>query len=318
MFELIVKWSERQGGISDVEDHPLCSNPDSAWCQYFKDNEVLLQINKDVRRLCPEISFFQQATEFPFKDPVTQRVLSLSRRISNELLNAENLTQNRSGMNNLVKTSRKYAEEEYKELWDGQEAHWQVVERILFVYCKLNPGVQYVQGMNEILGPIYYVFASDPNVLWREFAEADSYYCFQYLMSEIKDNFIRTMDSSKFGIEFQMRCLFGLLKDTDLTLYTHIAEKQEIRPEYFAFRWLSLLLSQEFLLPDVIRIWDSLFADENRFQFLLYVYDCSFKGFCVQTLISVFRHVRDALMNNDFSSNIRLLQVMPCLLLFGS
>jgi len=41
---------------------------------------------------------------------------------------------------------------------------------------------------------------------------------------------------------------------------------------YFAAtRWLTLLLSQEFPLPDVLRIWDSLFADENRFDFLIYI-----------------------------------------------
>ena len=57
----------------------------------------------------------------------------------------------------------------------------QVVERMLFLYAKLNPGQGYVQvtsledgfvflstihivwqGMNEIIGPIYYVMASDP------------------------------------------------------------------------------------------------------------------------------------------------------------
>ena len=56
-----------------------------------------------------------------------------------------------------------------------------VVERMLFLYAKLNPGQGYVQvtslkdsfvfvslrhcvqqGMNEIIGPIYYVMASDP------------------------------------------------------------------------------------------------------------------------------------------------------------
>lgn len=42
-------------------DHPLNANPESAWGAYFRDNEVLLQIDKDVRRLCPDISFFQQA-----------------------------------------------------------------------------------------------------------------------------------------------------------------------------------------------------------------------------------------------------------------
>lgn len=48
-------------------------------------------------------------------------------------------------------------------------------------------------------------------------------------------------------------------------------QEQNIKPQFFAFRWLTLLLSQEFLLPDVIRIWDSLFADNSRFDFLLLV-----------------------------------------------
>ena len=41
------------------------------------------------------------------------------------------------------------------------------MQRILFLYAKLNPGQSYVQGMNEIIGPIYYVLASDPNNEWR-------------------------------------------------------------------------------------------------------------------------------------------------------
>ena len=31
----------------------------------LQDNDVLLQIDKDVRRLCPDLTFFQQATPFP-------------------------------------------------------------------------------------------------------------------------------------------------------------------------------------------------------------------------------------------------------------
>lgn len=50
---------------------------------------------------------------------------------------------------------------------EGEEAHWEVVERILFLYAKLNPGQGYVQGMNEIIGPIYYTFARDPDMSYR-------------------------------------------------------------------------------------------------------------------------------------------------------
>lgn len=53
--------------------------------------------------------------------------------------------------------------ENYEAMDEGQEAHWEVVQRILFIYAKLNPGQGYVQGMNEIIGPIYYIMASDSN-----------------------------------------------------------------------------------------------------------------------------------------------------------
>lgn len=42
-----------------LHDHPLNLNPDSKWQTYFKDNEVLLQIDKDVRQvLCKYFGSF--------------------------------------------------------------------------------------------------------------------------------------------------------------------------------------------------------------------------------------------------------------------
>ena len=32
------------------------------------------------------------------------------------------------------------------------------LEDVLFVYSKVNPGMGYVQGMNEVIAPIYLVF----------------------------------------------------------------------------------------------------------------------------------------------------------------
>lgn len=63
--ELIVEQEGKCLEGNEQPDHPLSERPGGAWNTYFKDNEVLLQIDKDVRRLCPDISFFQQATEFP-------------------------------------------------------------------------------------------------------------------------------------------------------------------------------------------------------------------------------------------------------------
>jgi hypothetical protein len=61
--------------------------------------------------------------------------------------------------------------EEYSRKHDSEDYHWEAVERILFVYSKLNKAVGYVQGMNEILGPLYYVLANDlegdGKCMWR-------------------------------------------------------------------------------------------------------------------------------------------------------
>lgn len=38
------------------------------------------------------------------------------------------------------------------------ETHADVLHRILFIYAKLNPGIKYVQGMNEVLAVIYFCF----------------------------------------------------------------------------------------------------------------------------------------------------------------
>lgn len=66
-----------------------------------------------------------------------------------------------------IALSKRKSIDDYSPLEEGSEAHWEVVERILFLYAKLNPGQGYVQGMNEIIGPIYYCFACDPSIEWK-------------------------------------------------------------------------------------------------------------------------------------------------------
>ncbi|CAH4038833.1 TBC1 domain family member 13 isoform X1 [Pieris brassicae] len=282
-------------------DHPLSISPESSWSKYFKDNEVLLQIDKDVRRLCPEISFFQSATEFPCSEVVNSNGLKrLHQRVEQKVLNYSTLEQRGFGLvklNNVIRRTENLSGD-YVPLKEGAEAHWEVVERMLFLYAKLNPGQGYVQGMNEIIGPIYHTFAVDPDMEQRKNAEADCFFCFTNLMAEIRDFFIRSLDETESGINNMMFRLSERLKINDYAVWERLS-KQELRPQYYSFRWLTLLLSQEFSLPDVERIWDSLFADSTRFDFLISV--C-----CAMILL-----VRDDLMTGDFASNVKLLQHFP-------
>lgn len=90
-----------------------------------------------------------------------------------------------------IKLVTKRAPENYEAMEEGREAHWEVVQRILFLYAKLNPGQGYVQGMNEIIGPIYYILASDPDV-------------------ESRRKFFRTFSFISISIEFIALTDFGV------------------------------------------------------------------------------------------------------------
>jgi TBC1 domain family member 13 len=75
------------------------------------------------------------------------------------------------------------------------------MQRALFVYAKLNPGISYVQGMNELLAVIFYTLGSDPGVDVAA-AEAASFYCLVELLGEFRDNFCKQLDNSEVGIRY--------------------------------------------------------------------------------------------------------------------
>ena len=156
----------------------------------------------------------------------------------------------------------------------------------------------YVQGMNELLGPIYYAFATDPSAEWRAHAEADAFFCFTQLMSECMNGFLKTLDHSRVGIQGQMAELNALLRRKDARVWATL-ERLAVNPQFYSFRWLTLLLSQEFELPDVLRLWDTLLADARRFEHLRHV--------CVAMVV----RIRDRLLDADFASALRVLQNYP-------
>ncbi|CAM2709560.1 unnamed protein product [Rotaria socialis] len=110
---------------------------------------------------------------------------------------------------------------------------------------------------------------------------------------------MKVYDKSEFGILGRMQKFSMLLKELDKEVHEYF-EQENLKPEFYAFRWLTLLLSQEFHLPDVLRIWDSLFVDHEKYlDFLLYI--C-----CAMVILQ-----RDQLLNGSQAQNIKLLQHYP-------
>lgn len=97
-------------------------------------------------------------------------------------------------------------------------------------------------------------------------------------MGEIHDSFMKVLDNNiNIGSGKMMNNFMCKLKELRPDLYNHMKNKG-IKPEFFSFRWLTLLFSQEFKLPgiffnnkynlDVIMLWDVFFSDPNRFEFI--------------------------------------------------
>jgi hypothetical protein len=181
-----------------------------------------------------------------------------------------------------------------------QETNADVMGRILYIFALLHPDIKYVQGMNEILSPIFYCFSNDPNSFFSNTTEADVFYCFENLMLEIKEIFIKEKDHTATGIHAKIHYIDKMFEYIDSELYEHF-KAQHLEVEYFAFRWYTLLFTQEFNMPDIMRIWDSIIIYNDKFEFLAYL--------CVSVIVMN----RDRLINKDFSNIMYVLQNLEVL-----
>ena len=171
------------------------------------------------------------------------------------------------------------------------------LERILFLWSKYNKGIHYVQGMNEIAATIFYVLACD-HMDWAVHAEADTFWLLHILLAEMRDVFVPAMDDAETGIQGRIANMQTLLNKHDPEVKEHLDEIG-VDASYYAIRWWTTLLSREFLLPDTIRLWDSMFASTHKDNFLRYV---------SVTMVMV---IRDELLKGDFSTCLRMLQSYP-------
>ncbi|GAU37056.1 hypothetical protein TSUD_207620 [Trifolium subterraneum] len=176
----------------------------------------------------------------------------------------------------------------------------EAMKNILLLFAKSNPAICYVQGMNEVLAPIYYVFSTDTDKQNAENAEADSFSCFVRTLGDSVDHFCQQLDNSSSGILATLSRLSDLLKVNDEQLWHHLEFTTKVKPQFYAFRWITLLLTQEFKFESILRIWDTLLSNTFGVQDML-LRICSAMLLCVKS----------RLLSGDFVANIKLLQHYP-------
>merc|ERR1719277_1673867 len=120
--------------------------------------------------------------------------------------------------------------------------------------------------MNEVAAVVLWVMSSsDP-----ENAEADTFWCLNELMVDIKEGFMQALDNTGEGVYGLVEGVTGLIKSYDPELAKHL-QRSELPPFVFLVRWVTVLFAQDAALPDVVRLWDAFIADPRRFELVIHV-----------------------------------------------
>lgn len=246
------------------------------------DRKLLEEIDKDIRRTHSNMHFFYMPSKN--KDKIENQ----------EIEEMIELKKNMDSVRSVLQIYRKDASK-----W---ETNSDVLTRVLFIFAKLNDDIGYVQGMNEILAPIYYCFFPEQEnpsnvehgdqLEFEADIEADSFWAFSQLMEDIKPVFTKSKDSKSDGIFNRLAVLSDFLKIVDKDLHCHLA-RIKLDFDLFAFKWVILLFTQEFMLPEVLRIWDAVLSDQNRYK-VIYV-----------IALSILVAKRAALLCQDFSGCLK-------------
>lgn len=142
----------------------------------------------------------------------------------------------------------------YSEI--GTNLHLEQLKDLLITYNEYNTNLGYVQGMSDLLSPLYVVFQDDAITFWA----------FCNFMERMERNFLR--DQS--GMRQQMLTLDQLVQLMLPELYRHL-EKADSTNFFFFFRMLLVWFKREFEWDDVLRLWEVLWTDYLSSQFILFV-----------------------------------------------
>ncbi|KAK8063808.1 GTPase-activating protein GYP7 [Apiospora saccharicola] len=138
----------------------------------------------------------------------------------------------------------------------GTNVHLEQMKDMLLTYNEYNKDIGYVQGMSDLLAPIYAVMQDDAIAFWG----------FQKFMDRMERNFLR--DQS--GMRTQLMTLDHLVQFMDPKLYMHL-QKADSTNFFFFFRMLLVWYKREFKWMDVLHLWEVLWTDYQSSNFHLFV-----------------------------------------------
>ncbi|KAM4066627.1 rab-GTPase-TBC domain-containing protein [Hirsutella rhossiliensis] len=138
----------------------------------------------------------------------------------------------------------------------GTNVHLEQMKEMLLTYNEHNKDLGYVQGMSDLLAPIYAVIQDDAIAFWG----------FERFMDRMERNFLR--DQS--GMRAQLLALDQLVNFMDPKLWNHL-QRADSTNFFFFFRMILVWYKREFAWLDVLRLWEGLWTDYLSAEFHLFV-----------------------------------------------
>lgn len=138
----------------------------------------------------------------------------------------------------------------------GTNVHLEQMKDMLLTYNEYNRDLGYVQGMSDLLAPIYAVMQDDAIAFWG----------FAHFMERMERNFLR--DQS--GMRAQLLTLDHLVQLMDPKLYLHL-QSADSTNFFFFFRMLLVWYKREFPWMDVLHLWEVLWTDHLSSGFHLFI-----------------------------------------------
>ncbi|RKP38032.1 rab-GTPase-TBC domain-containing protein, partial [Dimargaris cristalligena] len=128
----------------------------------------------------------------------------------------------------------------------GTNANLEIMKDILMTYHYHNRELGYVQGMSDLLAPLFAVMQDEVQTFW----------CFEAFMARMEPNFRR----DQAGMHNQLQTLRDLTRLMLPNFYTFLAE-HDADNMFCCFRWLLIWFKREFAFLDILSLWEVLWCD---------------------------------------------------------
>ncbi|EEA07216.1 TBC domain-containing protein [Cryptosporidium muris RN66] len=199
-----------------------------------------------------------------------QKKIAEYKLLVKEYIQRDNLSEQERKLLRQIKVDLPRTSLEYKSL--KNDIILGLMERVLFLWAIRNPASGYVQGINDLLCPFLIVFflpfCPDGNMeLFNineissekvQQVEAEIYWCLTRLLDSLQENYV----SEQPGIHKLILYLRDIIRRIDNVLYNHLKD-EGVDFLQFAFRWMNCLLTREFPLNCVVRLWDTYIAENT-------------------------------------------------------